>query len=83
MAYYHAVVWIDHKQARVFHFDVEEATGARGTESQSHLPLSVTTFNTIEGVALLTLCPSEQKLLPSSVRTKIHTLGESLAKRPG
>jgi stalled ribosome rescue protein Dom34 len=25
MAYYHAVVWIDHKQARIFHFDVEEA----------------------------------------------------------
>ena len=25
MAYYHAVVWIDHKQARIFHFDVDEA----------------------------------------------------------
>ena len=62
---------------------VEEATGARGTESQTHLPLSVTTFNTIEGVALLTLCPSEQKLLPNSVRTKIHNLGKSLAKPPG
>ena len=24
-AHYHAVVWIDHKQARVFHFNVEEA----------------------------------------------------------
>jgi stalled ribosome rescue protein Dom34 len=23
--HYHAVVWIDHKQARIFHFDVEEA----------------------------------------------------------
>lgn len=62
---------------------VEEATGARSTESQTHLPLSVTTFNTIEGVALLTLCPSEQKLLPASVRTKIHNLGKSLAKPPG
>ena len=62
---------------------VEEATGARGTESQTHLPLSVTTFNTIEGVALLTLCPSEQKLLPASVRTKIHNLGKSLGKPPG
>jgi hypothetical protein len=62
---------------------VEEATGARGTESQSHLPLSVTTFNTIEGVALLTLCPSEQKLLPTTVRAKIHNLGKSLAKPPG
>jgi stalled ribosome rescue protein Dom34 len=26
--HYHAIVWIDHKQARVFHFNVEEATGA-------------------------------------------------------
>jgi stalled ribosome rescue protein Dom34 len=25
IAYYHAVIWIDHKQARIFHFDVEEA----------------------------------------------------------
>ena len=25
--HYHAVVWIDHKQARVFHFNVEEADG--------------------------------------------------------
>ena len=62
---------------------VEEATGARGTESQTHLPLSVTTFNTIESVALLALCPSEQKLLPASVRTKIHDLGKSLGKHPG
>ena len=23
--HYHAVVWIDHKQARIFHFNVEEA----------------------------------------------------------
>jgi hypothetical protein len=43
----------------------------------------VTTFNTIEGVALLTLCPSEQKLLPASVRTRIHKLGRSLGKQPG
>ena len=49
---------------------VEEASGARSTEAQTHLPLSVTTFNTIESVSLLTLCPSEQKLLPASVRTK-------------
>ena len=62
---------------------VEEATGARGTESQTHLPLSVTTFNTIESVALLALCPSEQKLLPASVRTKIRNLGKSLGKHPG
>lgn len=62
---------------------VEEATGARGTESHTHLPLSVTTFNTIESVALLALCPSEQKLLPASVRAKIRNLGKSLGKRPG
>jgi hypothetical protein len=62
---------------------VEEATGARSTESQTHLPLSVTTFNTIESVALLALCPSEQKLVPASVRSKIRSLGKTLGKHPG
>jgi hypothetical protein len=62
---------------------VEEATGAKGTEAQTHLPLSVTTFNTIESVALLTLCPSEQKLLPSSVRSKIRRLGKALTTPHG
>jgi hypothetical protein len=62
---------------------VEEATGVRATESQTHLPLSVTTFNTIESVAVLALCPSEQKLLPASVRTRIRNLGKSLGKPPG
>jgi hypothetical protein len=60
---------------------VAEADGARGTESQTSLPLTVTTFNTIEAVALVTLCPSEQKLLPKSVRTRIRRLGAELHKR--
>jgi hypothetical protein len=62
---------------------VEEASGARSTEAQTHLPLSVTTFNTIESVSLLTLCPSEQKLLPPAVRSKIRTLKKAFAKSPG
>jgi hypothetical protein len=62
---------------------VEEAAGARNTEGQTHLPLSVTTFNTIESVAVLTLCPSEQKLLPGSVRSRIRNLGKALTQRPG
>ncbi len=62
---------------------VAEASGVRSAESQTHLPLSVTTFNTIESVALLTLCPSEQRLVPPSVRSKIHSLGKALGKRPG
>ena len=62
---------------------VDEAIGARSTESQTHLPLSVTTFNTIEAVALLTLCPSEQKLVPTSVRANIRQLAETLANRSG
>jgi hypothetical protein len=62
---------------------VAEAMGARSTESQTHLPLSVTTFNTIESVALLALCPSEQKLVPASTRSKIRALGKALAKRTG
>jgi hypothetical protein len=59
------------------------AIGARGDEAKTHLPLSVTTFNTIEAVALLTLCPHAQKLLPASVRSKIRKLGDALAKRTG
>ncbi len=62
---------------------VAEADGARGTESQTHLPLSITTFNTIEAVALLTLCPSEQTLVPASDRSKIRDLGRALGKRAG
>lgn len=62
---------------------VAEAEGARSTEAQTSLPLSVTTFNSIESVALLTLCPSEQKLVPAAVRSKIRHLGDQLAKRPG
>jgi hypothetical protein len=62
---------------------VEEASGARSTEAQTHLPLSVTTFNTIESVSLLTLCPSEQKLLPGSVRIKIRALKKAFANSPG
>jgi hypothetical protein len=57
------------------------AIGARGEEAKTHLPLSVTTFNTIEAVALLTLCPDDQKLLPPSERSKIRKLGKALATR--
>jgi hypothetical protein len=62
---------------------VAEADGARSTETQTSLPLSVTTFNAIESVALLTLCPKEQKGLPASVRSKIRNLGEALATPSG
>jgi hypothetical protein len=59
---------------------VSLAIGARSVENQTHLPLGVTTFNTIEAVALLTLCPSEQTLLPASDRTRITQLGQELGR---
>jgi hypothetical protein len=62
---------------------VTVAAGARGDEDQTHLPLSVTTFNTIEAVALLTLCPAEQTLLPATDRAKIIALGARLAQPSG
>ena len=62
---------------------VAEADGVRNTESQTNLPLTVPTFNTIEAVALLTLCPREQKRLPASDRTRVRRLGDVLAKTPG
>src|SRR3974390_3034742 len=38
--------------------------GARGVENQTHLPSSVQTFNAIDAVALIALCPAEQTLIP-------------------
>lgn len=59
---------------------VSVAIGARSVESQTHLPSTVTTFNTVEAVALLRLCPAEQALVPASVRTRIHDLGVALVQ---
>ena len=52
-------------------------------ESQTHLPTSVTTFNSIEAMALLILCPSDQRLLTAADRSKIRDLGDALAEQPG
>lgn len=62
---------------------VSVAVGARSVEAKTHLPLSVTTFNTVESVALLTLCPSLERLVPGSVRSKVRSLGNALAARSG
>jgi hypothetical protein len=57
---------------------VDVADGARSVENQTHLPTSVRTFNTLESVALIDLCPREQGLVPVTVRSKLHQLTESL-----
>jgi hypothetical protein len=57
------------------------AIGARSVESQTHLPMKVATFNAMEAVALLTLCPSEQRLIPASDVVKIRRLGAALSKQ--
>ena len=62
---------------------VSVAVGARSVESQTHLPTTVKTFNTVEAVALLTLCPSDQTLIPASVRSKIRKLGRALGPQQG
>ncbi|MGO9962579.1 MAG: hypothetical protein ACLPUG_03995 [Acidimicrobiales bacterium] len=62
---------------------VSVAIGARGLESQTHLPLSVTTFNTMEAVALVALCPSELKLAPTSDQVKVRDLATALARHSG
>jgi hypothetical protein len=54
---------------------VSVAVGARQVESQTHLPMTVTTFNAVDSVALLTLCPSLQTVVPSSDMAKIRKLG--------
>src|SRR5580658_10160752 len=57
---------------------VSVAVGARHVESQTRLPLSVTTFNAVDSVALLSLCPSLQPLVPSSDLVRIRKLGAAL-----
>jgi hypothetical protein len=56
------------------------AIGAKRVESTTHLPMKVVTFNTMEAVALLTFCPSDQKLLPASDRSNVRALGRALSK---
>jgi hypothetical protein len=58
---------------------VSVAVGARQVESQTHLPLTVTTFNAVDSVALLTLCPSLESVVPASDLSKIRNLGAALA----
>ncbi len=58
---------------------VSVAVGARQVESQAHLPLTVITFNAVDSVALLTLCPALESVVPASDLTKIRKLGAALA----
>ena len=57
--------------------------GAKSVESDTHLPISVTTFNAIDAVALVDLCPSEQTLLPAADRSHIQSLTDSLSSARG
>jgi hypothetical protein len=57
---------------------VSVVVGAQHVESRTRLPLSVATFNTVDAVALLTLCPSLQSVVPSNDLTKIRRLGAAL-----
>jgi hypothetical protein len=61
---------------------VSVAEGAQQDESETHLPLSVTTFNAVDAVALLTLCPSLEKVVPASDMVKIRALGATLSGTP-
>lgn len=56
------------------------AIGAKSVEARTHLPMKIVTFNTMEAVALLTLCPSDQKLLPAADRSRIRALQRALNK---
>jgi predicted solute-binding protein len=57
---------------------VSVVLGAQHVETQTRLPMSVTTFNAVDAVALLSLCPSLQKSVPPSDLAKIRSLGASL-----
>ena len=57
---------------------VSVVTGAQQVEATTKLPMSVTTFNAVDAVALLTLCPSLEGSVPKSDLVKIQKLGASL-----
>jgi len=59
------------------------AVGAHSVESETHLPASVHTFNTLESVAMIDLCPGELHLVPASVRTRLHRLASLLRSSSG
>jgi hypothetical protein len=58
------------------------AIGANSVESQTHLPASVQTYNAIDAVALIALCPGEQRLTPASDQAHLAQMEQALAKRP-
>ncbi len=62
---------------------VDVAVGARSVQGQTHLPATVHTFNTLESVALVDLCPGEQRQVPASVRAKLKRLTVSLRSSSG
>ena len=62
---------------------VDVALGAHSVENQTHLPANVHTFNTLESVALIDLCPAEQHLVPASVRAELHRLAATLKSWSG
>src|SRR5579863_9412608 len=62
---------------------VSVVIGARHVESQTNLPLSVTTFNAVDTVALLTLCPSLESVVPTKDLAKIRALGAELTGSTG
>ncbi len=57
----------------------EVVIGAKSVEPQTHLPSTVTTFNAIDAVSLLTLCPGDQNLVPMADRSRIQALGKALS----
>jgi len=56
--------------------------GANSVERQTHLPRSIATFNAIDAVALIALCPGEQRLVPTTALQHIHKLEQALANSP-
>jgi len=64
--------------------DVDDAMasvviGANGEESKTHLPSDVSTYNAIDAVALVVLCPGEQAGVPTADRSRIQALTRSLS----
>ena len=59
------------------------AAGARSIEAKTQPPSAVETFNTIDALALQTLCPSEQSLIPPSAQDTVRQLGQAIGVPTG
>jgi stalled ribosome rescue protein Dom34 len=77
MTHYHAVVWIDHHQARIYHFNAEEITALRVLPDNPHVHVHHHRGSNADGHA------QEDQRFYHRVAEAIADAGEVLIAGPG